>query len=141
MPPAAAFAPIRRIGGDNGWYAHDFLWKLRGWLDLLVGGVGLRRGRRDPETLHVGDAVDFWRVERFEPDRLLLPAGRDEGSRAGLAGVRGGTRRCGRHHPADRHLRSGGLFGLLYWYALFPVHGPVFSGMLRGIADRAESGG
>ena len=71
LPPKAAFAPIRRIGGDNGWYAHNFLWKMRGWLDLLVGGVGLRRGRRDPETLHVGDAVDFWRVERFEPDRLL----------------------------------------------------------------------
>jgi uncharacterized protein YbjT (DUF2867 family) len=67
--PAAAFAPVRRIGGANGWYFADFLWRLRGFVDLLIGGVGMRRGRRNPQTLAVGDALDFWRVEAFEPDR------------------------------------------------------------------------
>src|SRR6185436_17568565 len=68
---ALAFGPVRRIGGENGWYYANFLWKLRGALDLLVGGVGLRRGRRHPSDLFAGDAVDFWRVESIEPDRLL----------------------------------------------------------------------
>src|SRR5581483_4475353 len=72
FPPAAAFAPIRRIGGATGWYFADWLWSLRGWLDLLVGGAGMRRGRPDPERLRVGDTLDCWRVEAFEPDRRLL---------------------------------------------------------------------
>ena len=66
VPPDVVFARIRQIGGETGWYYGNFLWKLRGWLDLLVGGVGLRRGRRDPMNLQVGDAVDFWRVEAIE---------------------------------------------------------------------------
>ncbi|MGZ4348654.1 MAG: DUF2867 domain-containing protein [Gaiellaceae bacterium] len=70
-PPAAAFAPIQRIGGHTGWYLGDQLWELRGALDVLVGGPGLRRGRRDPVGIQVGDTIDFWRVERFEQDRLL----------------------------------------------------------------------
>jgi len=134
---AAAFAPIRRIGGRNGWYAYQYLWKLRGWLDLLVGGVGMRRGRRDPEVLHVGDAVDFWRVERYEPDRsLLLRAEMKVPGRAWLefeveSTDTGATiRQTAIYDPQ-------GLFGLLYWYVLFPVHGPVFNGMLRGIAERS----
>jgi hypothetical protein len=137
--PAAAFAPIRRIGGANGWYAHQTLWRLRGALDKLLGGVGLRRGRRDPETLHVGDAVDFWRVERFEPDRrLLLRAEMKVPGRAWLefevepAGEGSVIRQTAVFDPE-------GLFGILYWYALWPAHGPVFSGMLRGIARRAAA--
>jgi len=137
VPPTEAFAPIRRIGGKNGWYAHRFLWKLRGWIDLLFGGVGLRRGRRDPEMLHVGDAVDFWRVERYEPNRLLrLRAEMKLPGRAWLEfevvpSDSGSTiRQTAMHDPE-------GLFGLVYWYALFPVHGPVFDGMLHGIARRA----
>jgi uncharacterized protein YbjT (DUF2867 family) len=136
---AAAFAPIRRIGGETGWYAHPFLWKLRGWTDLLVGGVGLRRGRRDPEELHVGDALDFWRVERYEPDTLLrLRAEMKVPGRAWLefevepTDTGATIRQTAVFDPA-------GLFGLLYWYALYPVHGPVFNGMLRGIAARAEN--
>ena len=66
-----AFRPIRRIGGINGWYYANFLWKIRGFLDLLVGGVGIRRGRPDPEELAVGDTVDWWRVEAYEPNHLL----------------------------------------------------------------------
>ena len=137
VPAGAAFEPIRRIGGDQGWYAHRFLWKLRGWLDLAVGGVGLRRGRRDPETPHVGDAVDFWRVERYEPDRLLrLRAEMKLPGRAWLEfevepqGPGAVIRQTAIFDPA-------GLSGLVYWYLLFPVHGPVFGGMLRGIAAHA----
>jgi uncharacterized protein YbjT (DUF2867 family) len=133
-----AFAPIRRIGGGNGWYAYDLLWKIRGWLDLLFGGVGLRRGRRDPESLHVGDAVDFWRVERFEPDHLLrLRAEMKVPGRAWLefevepTGSGSTIRQTAIYDPE-------GLFGLIYWYTLFPVHGPVFSGMLEGIAQKAS---
>ena len=69
--PAAAFAPIRRIGGTKGWYFADVLWWLRDFMDLLVGGVGMRRGRRNDEALTAGDALHFWRVEAFEPDRRL----------------------------------------------------------------------
>ena len=71
VPPARAFAPIQAIGGETGWYKGALLWRLRGSLDLIVGGPGLRRGRRDPVGLQVGDTLDFWRVEAFEPDRLL----------------------------------------------------------------------
>ena len=69
--PADAFAPIRRIGGASGWYYANWLWQLRGWMDKLVGGVGMTRGRRDPDSLRVGDVVDCWRVEAIEPDHLL----------------------------------------------------------------------
>ena len=92
VPPDVAFAPIQRIGGTNGWYYGNILWKLRGWLDLLVGGVGLRRGRRDPLDLQVGDAVDFWRVEAIEPGRRLRLAAEMRAARPGLAGVRGHAR-------------------------------------------------
>ncbi len=71
VSPAQAFAPIRRIGGHRGWYYANFLWTLRGWLDLLAGGIGIRRGRRDPEELCVGDTLDFWRVVQYEPDKTL----------------------------------------------------------------------
>lgn len=141
VPPAEAFAPIRRIGGANGWYAHQLLWRIRGWLDLLVGGVGLRRGRRDQETLHVGDAVDFWRVEKFEPDQLLLlRAEMKVPGRAWLEfkveanGTGSGIHQTAVYDPE-------GLFGLIYWYMLYPVHGPVFNGMLRGMAEAAQRKG
>jgi uncharacterized protein YbjT (DUF2867 family) len=132
-----AFVPIRRIGGHNGWYAHQFLWQMRGWLDLLVGGVGMRRGRRDPESLHVGDAVDFWRVERYNPDRLLrLRAEMRLPGRAWLEFevVPDGS---GAIIHQTAVFDPEGLFGLFYWYTLYPLHGLVFRGMLRGISERA----
>jgi len=137
-PPRAAFAPIRRIGGNNGWYFANVLWWIRGTLDLLVGGVGLRRGRRDPEQLSVGDALDFWRVEAFEPDqRLRLAAEMRVPGRAWLQfevePKSGGStvRQTAIFDPA-------GLWGLIYWYALFPVHRWIFAGMLRRIAALAD---
>jgi len=137
-PPDVAFEPIRRIGGQTGWYAWNGLWRLRGFLDLLVGGVGMRRGRRDPETLRVGDPVDFWRVEAFEPDRhLRLAAEMRLPGRAWLEFEVSGD-------DSSSTIRQTALFdpvglpGRLYWYALYPFHQWVFAGMLRGIAAAAE---
>jgi len=137
--PEDAFAPIRRIGGETGWYAYDWLWRLRGLLDLLVGGVGVRRGRPAPEGAHKGDALDFWRVEAYEPDRLLrLSAEMKLPGRAWLefevVPREGGAtiRQTALFDPA-------GLGGLAYWYGLYPLHSLVFSGMLHGIA-RAATG-
>jgi uncharacterized protein YbjT (DUF2867 family) len=135
--PAQAFAPIERIGGETGWYAWNTLWKLRGFLDLLAGGIGMRRGRPSPTTLRVGDTLDFWRVEAFEPGRTLrLAAEMKVPGRAWLEfevtpeGSGSAIRQTASFDPV-------GLFGRLYWYALYPVHELVFSGMLRGIARAA----
>jgi hypothetical protein len=139
--PAAAFAPVRRIGGDQGWYCGNALWRLRGFLDLLVGGIGMRRGRRDPEFPHPGDALDFWRIEAYQPDRLLrLTAEMKLPGRAWLqfevtprTGSVSEIRQTAIFDPA-------GLAGLLYWYVLYPLHAIIFRGMLNGIAERATSG-
>jgi hypothetical protein len=138
VAPALAFAPILRIGGVNGWYFANSLWWCRGFLDLLVGGVGLRRGRRDPDNLAEGDALDFWRVETFEPNRqLTLVAEMRIPGRAWLqfeveANSRGSVIK---QTAIFDHV---GLSGLLYWYALYPVHLWIFSGMLHKIAAIAE---
>jgi len=134
---ARAFAPIRRIGGATGWYAADWLWRARGFLDLLVGGVGMRRGRRDPERPAVGDALDFWRVEAYEPDRRLrLAAEMRLPGRAWLDfevipdGDGARIRQTAVFDPV-------GLGGLAYWYGIYPLHAWVFAGMLRAIAAAA----
>lgn len=140
VSPAQAFAPIEGIGGAAGWYAWNWLWRLRGFLDLVAGGVGMRRGRPSATGLRVGDTVDFWRVEALEPDRLLrLAAEMKLPGRAWLEfEVRedgGGTtiRQTALFDPV-------GLLGRAYWYALYPVHQVVFAGMLRGIARAATRG-
>jgi uncharacterized protein YbjT (DUF2867 family) len=140
VDPRRAFAPVRRLGGTAGWYFGDALWKVRGALDLLAGGTGLRRGRRDPDRLRVGDALDFWRVEGYEADRRLrLSAEMRLPGRAWLqfevTPLDGGgseIRQTAIFDPA-------GLAGLLYWYTLYPVHAMIFEGMLRAIAARAEA--
>ena len=134
-PPAAAFAPIQRIGGETGWYAGALLWRLRGWLDVLVGGPGLRRGRRDPMGIRVGDTIDFWRVEAFEQDALLLLAA--EMKVPGRAWLQFEVRSNGAGSAEITQtavFEPNGLFGLAYWYALWPMHGFIFGGMLRTIA-------
>jgi uncharacterized protein YbjT (DUF2867 family) len=138
--PAAAFAPIRCIGGANGWYYGEWLWRLRGLLDLLAGGVGMRRGRRHPQHLAVGDALDFWRVETYEPDRRLrLAAEMKLPGRAWLefeveAQAGGSTiRQTAVFDPV-------GVLGLLYWYGIYPLHARVFAGMLRGVVACAIAG-
>lgn len=136
---ARAFDPIKKIGGGTGWYWGTFLWKLRGYLDLLMGGVGLRRGRRHPTEITVGEALDFWRVEAFEPNKLLrLKAEMKLPGRAWLQfevehdGEGSLIRQTAIFDPS-------GIAGLLYWYLLYPVHKMIFSGMLRKIKQQAES--
>jgi uncharacterized protein YbjT (DUF2867 family)/tetratricopeptide (TPR) repeat protein len=139
VPAARAFEPIRRIGGTAGWYAHDRLWQLRGWLDLLVGGVGMRRGRRSPDRLVVGDPLDCWRVTELEPDRLLrLTAEMRLPGRAWLEfAVRGDG--SGSRIRQTAIFEPRGLAGRAYWYAIYPLHALVFRGMLKGIARRAQN--
>jgi uncharacterized protein YbjT (DUF2867 family) len=137
--PSDAFAPIQRIGGPTGWYAADRFWRLRGLLDTIRGGVGLRRGRRDPDDLRIGDTIDFWRVERLEPGRLLRLAAEMK--------IPGRLWLQFEVDPADRHavvrqttvFDPAGYVGLAYWYALYPIHHRVFSSMLREIRRASES--
>ncbi len=134
LPTDVAFAPIARIGGRTGWYYGNWLWRLRAWLDLLVGGVGFRRGRRDPVDLQIGDVVDFWRVDALEPGRRMrLAAEMKLPGRAWLEFEVTPTS----HESSIRQTAIFdplGLGGLAYWYALYPLHQVVFSSMLRGVA-------
>jgi uncharacterized protein YbjT (DUF2867 family) len=139
LPPEQAFQPIQTIGGKQGWYYANFLWTLRGWIDLLCGGIGRRRGRRDPEHLQVGDVLDWWRVEEYVPERTLrLVAEMKVPGRAWLefeveSTSNGSTiRQTAIFDPI-------GLWGLAYWYALYPLHTLMFQGMLRRIVSQAES--
>jgi uncharacterized protein YbjT (DUF2867 family) len=137
-PPEAAFRPIAEIGGGRGWYFADSLWQVRGALDRLVGGVGLRRGRRHPTRLEPGEPLDFWRVEAVEPGRLLRL--RAEMRLPGRAWLQFEV------EPAEggATIRQTALFdprgeaGRAYWYALYPVHDTIFAGMLRRIGQEAE---
>ena len=137
--PEQAFAPIRRIGGETGWYAYNWLWRLRGSLDLLVGGVGLRRGRPAPEDVQVGDALDCWRVEAYEPGRRLrLAAEMNLPGRAWLE-FEVVPRAGGATIRQTALFDPVGLLGRAYWYGVHPLHRLVFAGMLDGIA-RAATG-
>lgn len=138
VAPVEAFAPIRRIGGKTGWYYAQWLWHLRGWLDLLVGGAGLRRGRRDPDHLAPGDVVDCWRVLEITPSRLRLAAEMRLPGRAWLefsVDPDGSGSAITQRATFDPH----GLPGLLYWYAVWPLHQLIFRGQLRAIGQAATS--
>ena len=134
VPAPQAFLPIRRIGGESGWYGSDWLWRIRGALDLLAGGPGMRRGRKNPEHPAVGETIDFWRVEAYEEDRLLrLAAEMRLPGRAWLQfevepdGSGSRVRQTAEFDPR-------GFLGLAYWYALYPLHHFVFDRLLKGIA-------
>lgn len=139
-PPQAVFAAFSGIGGKRGWLYADFLWKIRGLMDRLVGGVGMRRGRRNPDMLRAGDALDFWRVEAVEPGRAvrLRAEMRVPGSATlefeAMPRAEGGTLLI-----QTASFDPRGLAGLAYWYALYPIHQRMFSGMARAIVKRAES--
>ena len=130
--PADLWPAVRRIGGKTGYYAADLLWQARGLLDTLAGGVGLNRGRRSPDRIHVGDALDFWRVLEIQPPgRLLLLAEMKTPGEA-LLEIRIDTvdpQTC-RLSLLSRFLPAG-LAGIAYWYALYPFHQYVFSSMLK----------
>ncbi|MCY9785362.1 SDR family oxidoreductase [Nocardiopsis sp. EMB25] len=136
-PPERLWSVIEGIGGDRGWYSWPLAWAARGWIDLAVGGVGLRRGRRDPARLRVGDSLDFWRVEEVVPGELLRL--RAEMRLPGLAWLELEVgREGGRTVYRQRALfRPRGLSGHLYWKAVTPFHGLIFGSMARNIARQA----
>ena len=137
--PATVFAAICRIGGGNGWYAGDILWRIRGWMDTLVGGPGLRRGRRDSEQVEFGEALDFWRVVGLEPDRSLsLLAEMKLPGEAMLNFQLNPKNESATELIMTARFRPKGLLGILYWYAVVPLHNVVFGGMLKGIGRTAE---
>lgn len=140
-PPERVFNAVCRIGGGHGWYAADTLWRIRGFMDKVMGGPGLRRGRRDPHTIEFGETLDFWRVTDIErPKRLALLAEMKLPGVAELSFAINPTQ----HDPTTQRLtmtarfRPKGLLGLAYWYSVLPFHHIVFSGMLNGIKRSAE---
>jgi hypothetical protein len=136
----AVFDAVCRVGGTHGWYGATWLWRLRGAMDRLAGGPGLRRGRRHPQRIGVGDAVDFWRVTEIDrPRQLTLHAEMKLPGEATLEFTvqPQGERRCTLIQTA--RFRPRGLAGLAYWYAVRPLHGIVFKGMLQGIRTAAET--
>ncbi|MFI7382751.1 SDR family oxidoreductase [Streptomyces sp. NPDC049813] len=141
-PPGRLWDVVEGIGGEHGWYSFPLAWAVRGWLDRLVGGVGLRRGRRDAARLRVGDSLDFWRVEEIEPGRLLRL--RAEMRLPGLAWLELSVEEVadGRSRYRQRALfHPHGLAGQAYWWSVAPFHSVVFGGMARNIAATAEHGG
>ena len=141
-PAESLFDAICRVGGTHGWYGAEWLWRLRGLMDRVVGGPGLRRGRRDPREIVLGDAVDFWRVIDVEKDRrLTLHAEMKLPGEATLT-FQIEPAHDGRHTLIQTaRFRPRGLSGLLYWYGVRPLHGIVFRDMIQGIRDAAERHG
>lgn len=136
--PAQTFEPIRRIGGDTGWYYADWLWRLRGALDLMIGGNGFRKGRNDPDQLKVAETVDCMRVLAIEPDsRLLFAVEMKLGGGAFLEFTVEGeaslsvVRLTAFYDPE-------GIIGKIYWYMSYPLHLVVFRGLLERIVELAE---
>ncbi len=139
FPADAVYRSFAQLGGRRGWLYMNWAWQLRGMADRLCGGVGMRRGRRDPEDLRVGETLDFWRVEMVEPGRLIRL--RAEMKVPGRAWLEFEAR-----PESDRQTQllqtaffePKGLLGLLYWYALYPIHSLIFNGLIRKIADGAK---
>ncbi|HEY9074458.1 MAG TPA: DUF2867 domain-containing protein, partial [Desulfobaccales bacterium] len=138
--PSELWEPLMRVGGRTGWYFGNYLWKLRGLLDRLAGGVGLRRGRRHPEQLQVGDALDFFRVLDLSPHRRLLLLAEMK-----LPGEATLEFRLSPEGHGEMELTMlarflpRGLGGLAYWYLLSPFHRRIYQGMLRAIAAAADA--
>ena len=138
LPPDAIFRAYTGLGGDRGWLYMDWAWELRGWLDKVVGGVGLRRGRRHPDKIHAGESLDFWRVEAIEPNRLMRL--RAEMKVPGDAWLQfesvpqedGKTLLI-----VNAYFDVHGMIGVLYWYAMYPFHKFIFDGLTNRLASRA----
>ncbi|MBJ7287028.1 MAG: SDR family oxidoreductase [Candidatus Nanopelagicus sp.] len=136
---ASLWSSIEKIGGDNGWYGSDLLWYLRGVLDRMIGGVGLRRGRRDPLHLRVGDSLDFWRVESLEPEQSLkLYAEMILPGKAWLEFKINKLPNGKSQVIQEASYLPRGLGGQLYWFAILPFHGLVFPTMIRNIIRSAN---
>jgi uncharacterized protein YbjT (DUF2867 family) len=137
--PGIVFRAYTGLGGQRGWLYLNWTWDVRGWMDKLVGGVGLRRGRKNPDVIRVGESLDFWRVEAIEPGRLLrLRAEMKVPGKAWLE-FQSLRQEDGRTLLIQTaYFASHGLAGFLYWYLLYPIHSFIFSGMIRKIAERAR---
>jgi hypothetical protein len=138
--PDAVFRAFSSLGGRTGWLYMNWAWRVRGALDRLFGGVGMRKGRRDPEIVQVGDTIDFWLVVAVDPGQLIRL--RAEMKLPGQAWLQFEVKQ----NEKDRSLLTQttyfaprGLFGLLYWHASYPLHTLIFGGMIHKIASRAET--
>jgi uncharacterized protein YndB with AHSA1/START domain len=138
--PEAVYQVFTRLGGKRGWFNLNWVWEMRGFLDRMVGGVGFRRGRRDPDELQLGDALDFWRVETLEPGQLLRL--RTEMKMPGKAWLQWQVT------PREKKkafltqttfFAPKGLMGWLYWYTVYPLHKLIFRKLIDQIATRAIS--
>lgn len=138
-PASWAVKIFTSLGGEGGWLASNALWRLRGWIDLIAGGTGLRRGRRSMKTLRVGDALDFWRVEEYHPERMLRL--RAEMRLPGRAWLQFESEAVGRTTSTliqTAFFEPRGLWGYIYWYGILPFHGIVFGGMIAQVVRAAE---
>jgi hypothetical protein len=137
--PRLVYQAFAGLGGKRGWPPYNWLWRARGAIDRLVGGVGMRRGRRHPDELREGEALDFWRVEVIQPDRLLrLRAEMKLPGRGWLQFEARPLQEGQTELVQTAYFASKGLFGLLYWYGIYPLHGLIFAGMIAAIARSAE---
>lgn len=134
----STFKAVTSLGGKNGWYA-NFLWRIRGYIDLIIGGVGLRRGRRSESELRQGDPLDFWRVEAIEKNKLLRL--RAEMKLPGEAWLQFDIKNIEEDKSIliqTAFFEPKGLWGLFYWYSIYPLHGLIFAGMIRSLKRKTE---
>ena len=139
-PPELLWDVVEGIGGENGWYSFPVAWVIRGWMDKIVGGVGLKRGRRDPRRLHTGEALDWWRVEEIDRGSLLRLRAEMKAPGGAWLELRVIPRDGGRKSRYEQRaiFFPRGLGGRLYWFAIMPFHGVIFRGMLENITTKAE---
>lgn len=138
-PPEMVYQVFSGLGGERGWPPHNWLWRMRGLLDRLVGGVGMRRGRRHPDELREGEALDFWRVEAIEPGRMLRLRAEMKMPGRGWLQFEANPGQAGQTELVQTaYFASRGLLGLLYWYGIYPLHGLIFARMIEAIAQQAE---
>jgi len=138
--PETVFKTVTGLGGKRGWLAYNWAWRVRGVMDSMIGGVGFRRGRRHPDDLRAGDALDFWRVEAIEDNKMLRL--RAEMLLPGRGWLQFKVERLDNGQSRltqTAFFAPKGLFGLLYWYLIYPVHGLIFSSLIRKISDLAEA--
>ena len=138
IPADVAFSPIKKIGGSNGWYYANWLWKLRAFIDLLAGGIGTRRGRKNPIDFAVGETVDWWRVEAYEKNRRVRFKGEFKLPGRAWLEFEVEPENKGAIIRQTVEFDPKGVLGLVYWYGLLPIHGVMFEGMLNKIVQKAE---
>jgi len=137
--PSAVFQAFTGMGGDRGWPPYNWLWQIRGAIDRLVGGVGMRRGRRHPDALRQREALDFWRMEMVQPNHLLRLRAEMKLPGQGWLQFEANEQGDGSTDLVQTsYFASKGLMGLLYWYGLYPLHRLIFSRMIDSIAQRAS---